>query len=115
MGKSSKSYSRRRKLPKVSVSLPDSLVCFFGAIVHSDTIGMAPNSKASQAVRFSLNVHDEKTSFCMAFMSRKSDAESVMDAMHRFDDDVPVARRWGTSSRICYCCMTNPILQAISP
>ena len=59
---------------------------------------MEPNSEASQAARFSLNVHDEKTTFCMAFPSHERDAESVMDAMHRFDDDVPVIRCWWTDA-----------------
>ena len=97
-GTSFKSHSRRRKRPKVSVSLPDSLARPFGAMAHLDTIAMEPNSEASQAARFSVNVHDEKTSFCMAFPSHNMDAESVMDAMHRFDDDVPVIRRWWTDA-----------------
>ena len=45
-----------------------------------------------------MNVHHEKTSFCMASPSHKRDAKSVVDAMHRFDDDVSVIRRWWTDA-----------------
>ena len=95
MGKTLKSNSRRRKRPKVFVSPPDATTQPFGAMVHLDTIAMEPNSEASQAARYCLNVHDERTSFRMAFPSHKRDAGSVVDAMHRFDDDCKVIRhRW---------------------
>ena len=85
MGKTLKSHSRRRKQPKVFVSLPDATTFPFGAMVHVDTIAMEPNSEASQAARYSLNVHDEKTSFCMAFPFHKRDTESIVNAMHLVD------------------------------
>ena len=59
-------------------------------MVHMDTIAMEPNSEASQVARYSLNVLDEKTSFCMAFPFHKRDTESVVNAMHQFDGDTPV-------------------------
>ena len=59
---------------------------------------MEQHFKASQAVRYCLNVLDERTSFRMAFPSHKRDAGSVVDAMHRFDDDIPVIRRRWTDA-----------------
>ena len=44
MGKSFKSHSRRRKQPKVFVSLLDATAQPFGAMAHLDTIAMEPNS-----------------------------------------------------------------------
>ena len=67
MGKSVKSHSQRKKQPKVSVSLPDATAHPFGAMVHMDTTAMEPNSESFQAARYCLNVHDERTSFRMAF------------------------------------------------
>ena len=66
MGKTYKSNSRRRKRPNVFVSLPDATAQPFGAMVHMDTIAMEQNSEVSQPARYCLNVHDERTSFCIA-------------------------------------------------
>ena len=92
MGKTFKSHSRRRKPPKLFVSLPDAIALPFGAMARLDTIAMEPNSEASQAARYSLNAHDKKTSFCMALPSHHRDTESVVNAMLQFDDDTPVIR-----------------------
>ena len=78
--------------------MPDATALPFGAVVYLDTIAMEPNSEASQAARYSLNVHDAKASFGMAFPFHKRATESVVDAMHRFDDDTPVIRRWWTDA-----------------
>ena len=43
MGKTFKSHSRRRKRPKVFVSLPDATAQHFRAMVHMDTLAMEPN------------------------------------------------------------------------
>ena len=62
-------------------------------MAHLDHIAMEPNSEASRAARYSLNLHNEKTSFCMAFPSHTRETEAVVDAMHQFDADIPVVRR----------------------
>ena len=84
-------------------------------MVHVDTIAMEPNSDASQAARYCLNVHDERASFRMAFPSHKRDAGSVVDAMHRFDDDDDDSNQAlvdGCSSGIYISCRTNPCTEA---
>ena len=63
-------------------------------MIHMDHIAMEPKSEASEAARYSLNIHDEKTGSCMAYPSHKREAEAVVDAVHRFDDDEPAVRRW---------------------
>ena len=88
MGKTSKSHSRRRRFPGVSVPLGEGERPF-GAMLHMDHIQMEVGSEASRAARYCLNVHDEKTDFFMAFPSHSRSAEAVLDAVHRFDDAVP--------------------------
>ena len=61
----------------------------FGATFHMDYVAMEPGSKESRAARYYLNVDDEKTDFLMAFPFQTRDAESVVDAMQRFDDAQP--------------------------
>ena len=63
-----------------------------------DHIAMERNSEASRAARYSLNIHDEKTGYFSAFPSHARDAEAVLDAVHRFDDDEPAIRRWWTDA-----------------
>ena len=87
-GKTFKSNSRRRKRTTVFVSSPNAIEHPFGAMAHLDTIAMEPNSEASRAVPYSFNVHNEKTSFCMAFPSHTRETEAVVDAMHHFDVDI---------------------------
>ena len=82
------------------VSLPDATTQPFGAMAHLDTTAMELNSGASQAARYCVNVHDERASFCMAFPSRKRDAGSGVDAMQRFDGDIPVIMRWWTDAAL---------------
>ena len=57
-----------------------------------DHIALESNSEASRAARYSLNNHDEKTSFCKAFPFHTRAMEAAMDAMHQFDADVLVIR-----------------------
>ena len=93
-----KFHSRRRKQPKVFAPLPDATAKPFGAMAHFDTVAMELKSEASQAARYCLNIHDERATFCMAYPSHKRDAGSVVDAMHRFDDDIQVIKRWWTDA-----------------
>ena len=69
-----------------------------GAMLHMAHIQMEIGSQASQAARYCLNVHDEKTNFFMAFPSHSRSAEAVLDAVHRFDDANPTIRRWCSDS-----------------
>ena len=97
MGKTSKSHSRRRRLPGVSVTLGQGERPF-GAMLHMDHIQMEVGSEASRAASYCLNVHDEKTDFFMAFPSQSRSAEAVLDTVHRFNDANPTMRRWWTDS-----------------
>ena len=97
MGKTSKSHSRRRRIPGVSVTLNEGERPF-SAMLHMDHIQMEVGSEASRAARYCLNFHDENTYFFMAFPSHSRSAEAVLDAVHRFDDAVPTIRRWWSDS-----------------
>ena len=67
-------------------------------MVHLDHIAMEPKSEASKAARYSLNMHDERTSFCMANPDNCCGHESIVDSTHSYDDDIPVVRRWWTDA-----------------
>ena len=68
----------------------------FGATGHVDH--MAMKSEAAKAARYCLNMHDEQTSFCMAYPSNNRETDSIMDTSHSFDDSAPVVRRWWTDA-----------------
>ena len=59
---------------------------------------MKQKSEASKAARYSLNMHDERTSFCTAYPGNCREHGSIVDAAHSFDDDIPVVRRWWTDA-----------------
>ena len=59
---------------------------------------MEPKSEASTAALYSLNMHDERASFCMAYPGNCRGHESIVDDMHSYDDDIPVVRRWWTDA-----------------
>lgn len=98
--KTNKFHLRRRKRPKLIVTAPDAIARPFGVLVHLDHIAMEMNSQASRAARYSLNIHAEQTTFCMAHPSNARETETVLDAMHQFDDDVPAVRRWWTDAAL---------------
>ena len=54
---------------------------------------MESTSEAARAARYSLNMHDERTGFCMAFPGNSCAAGTSVDASHYFKDDAPVVRR----------------------
>ena len=93
----------------MTVTAPDALTRPFGAMIHLDYIAMERNSEASRAARYSLNVHDEKTSFRMAFPFHTRETEAVVDAMHQFDADIRVVRRWWTGAAPEFASAANMI------
>ena len=67
-------------------------------MVRMDHIAMESASEAARAARYSLNMHNDRTGFCMAFPGNSREAGTIVDASHYFDDDVPVVRRWWTDA-----------------
>ena len=69
-----------------------------GAMVHQGHIAMEPTSEAASAARYSVNMHDERAGFCMAFTGSSREAGTIVDASHSFDDDEPVVKRCWTDA-----------------
>ena len=61
---------------------------------------MELKSEAAKAALYSLNMHDEQTSFCSADPSNSREMDSIMDASHSYEYDVPVVRRWWTDAAL---------------
>ena len=95
--KTAKSNSRKRKRPKATVVTPAGARPFW-AMIHLDHIAMGPKSEAVKAARYSLNIHNEQSSFCMAYSNDFREAGTIADASHSFDDDEPVVMRWWTDA-----------------
>ena len=83
---------------KAIVIAADAVARPCGAMVHLDYIAMESKFEAAKATRHCLNMHDERTRFCMAYPSNSRETDSIMDASHSYDDDVPVVRRWWTDA-----------------
>ena len=90
-GKTSKTRSRRRTQPKVTVAAPDAIAFPFGAMIHLYHIAMERNSEASRAARCSKSIREKPASVWSSLHTR--DAEAVVDTTHQFDDGQPAVRR----------------------
>ena len=83
---------------KAIVIAADAIARPFGAMVHLDNLAMESKSEAAKAALYFLKLHDEQTSFCMAYPSNCRETDSILDASNSFDNDVPVVRRWWTDA-----------------
>ena len=68
-----------RKGPTVIVITPDG-ASPFRVIIDLDHIAMEPKSEAAKAARYSLNIHDEQSSFCIDYPRNFLEAGTIVDA-----------------------------------